>query len=158
VADVAAAGIVTEGGTVTAELLKERLMLAPPEGAGPDRFIVHVLESPPASVATAHARLETLAPDASTEVGPPAGVVPPVPVTFTVSGVPEYVIVKLKDATIPFGIVLEFMPFNMHVYVPESIEQESAFPTALADAPAELVTRVTIPLGKLNVHCRADGS
>jgi hypothetical protein len=48
------AGIVVEAGTVTAALLLDRAVRAPPAGAGPERVIVHVVEVPPITVVGAH--------------------------------------------------------------------------------------------------------
>ena len=47
VVEVAPAGIVAIAGTVTAALPDVREIPAPPEGAAPERFSVHVLEVPP---------------------------------------------------------------------------------------------------------------
>ena len=58
-ADEEPAGIVTEAGNVTTMLLSERLTIAPPEGAGPERVTVQVLEVPPVTVAGEH-RIEEI--------------------------------------------------------------------------------------------------
>ena len=46
--------MVIDEGTVTAVLLPERPMTAPPDGAAPDSATVQVLDNPPATVPGAH--------------------------------------------------------------------------------------------------------
>ena len=54
VVDEDPAGTVTKAGIVTTILLSDRLITAPPKGAGPDSVTEQVLELPPITVAGEH--------------------------------------------------------------------------------------------------------
>ena len=54
VVDEDPAEIVVDVGTITAELLLDKAVTAPPAGAGPESVTVQVLEAPPVTVAGAH--------------------------------------------------------------------------------------------------------
>ena len=56
---MALAATVTEAGVVSAELLSEKEMAAPPEGAAAERVTVQVLEAPELTVVGEHCRPET---------------------------------------------------------------------------------------------------
>jgi hypothetical protein len=54
-AEVEPSGIVSEAGRVSAELLEVSVTEAPPDGAGPFRMTLHVVESPGARLDGLHA-------------------------------------------------------------------------------------------------------
>jgi len=84
-AEVEAAGTVREAGTVSAELLEIKVTAEPPDGAGPLRMTVHVVESPGARLDGLHA----------TEVVSTGGAAVGVSITFAVRELPLRVAVIL---------------------------------------------------------------
>jgi hypothetical protein len=149
-------GIVVEMGTVTAALLLDRAMTAPPAGAGPESVTVQVLGVPPWTIAELHISEDKLGP----AVGPDTVIVPPVPATVSAVpvGSPPNVLVKemvavdatlakVTEATTPLEIMLEFIPVRTHIYDPPVSLHVSDFPAAEAAAPAAAFTDATPDAG-----------
>ena len=125
VAVVADADTVTDAGTVSKGLLLERAATAPPTGAAPLNVTVQFAAPELARLVGRHAR----------EVGTIGGAVPPVttpPVSESMIALPEAedpkpllipivalvtpeAIVRFTTASVPFDIILAFMPDTTHV-------------------------------------------
>lgn len=125
VAVAAAAATVIDGGTVSRRLLLERATAVPPTGAAPLNVTVQLAVPEPARLAGRHAReVRTIG------GGPPPATTPPVgdsvialpapdaprvllsPIVVLVK--PE-AIVRFTTATVPFDMMLAFMPETTQV-------------------------------------------
>jgi len=128
VAEVAPAATVTDAGTVNVVLLLVSVTALPPAGAAWFRVTVQVLEALGPRLAGLHATLDTcngtappvtVPPVAETVIPAPDGDDPILPLTPMAVLVAPAAIVRLITATVPFGIIVAFMPETRHAYDPE---------------------------------------
>ena len=162
------AGTDTLPGTVRFELLLESPTAAPPLGAAVSSVTVQVEEPAPDNEAGLHDSEDTWY-----TVDPGTATVPPLPETVYAApptvdpralATPRDVDAAVDDkvtfnvATIPFAIVLEFIPATMHVNDPVAPTQEMLFPAVVAVAPAlaEMDWMSEAVYGI--VHCKAAGA
>ncbi|HUI58056.1 MAG TPA: hypothetical protein VLY04_23945 [Bryobacteraceae bacterium] len=128
VAEVAPAATVTDAGTVNAVLLLDNATALPPAGAAWFSVTVQVLEALGPTLAGLHAKPVTCTGDAPPVTVPPVAdivipvpegddpILPLAPIAVLVAPV---AIVRLTTATVPFGMIVAFMPEARHVYEPE---------------------------------------
>ena len=155
---VAPAGTVTEAGVVKLALLSERVTTAPPVGAAPLKVTVQVVVPGVLIVAGAQSRLVGVTvPDCVTEIVPelpvrvieepveeaPSTLVSPM-VVLPADG--ESVI--LTTATVPFPMLLAFMPLAIQIYDPGVVLlQVNVSPAAVTAAPATWEIVATLAVG-----------
>ena len=132
-ADVAPAAIVTADGTVTAVLLDDVVMIAPPAGAGPERLTVHALESPPATVAGKHATEDRVLVPEEPVMFTVKVAAPPPPITFSTTMAPAVpgravavnVVESAPDGTVTLGGRAKYsLPPKVTVIPPEGAGDE----------------------------------
>jgi hypothetical protein len=144
-ATVAAAGTVTEAGTLRFALGELRATVAPPRGAIPASATVHVELLELFNVAGRHVREATV----GKTVAPPV-TVPPVAKSRTAFPADEDAVllltpmavvvtpaamVRFTTATVPFEMMPAFIPEATQVYVPRVPEQFNALPGAVRAGP-----------------------
>ena len=154
---VAAAGTVTDVGTVSNVPVRLIVTLAPPEGAALLRVTVHVALSPLPKLAAVHDNDCTLG---RIEPGPVTTPPPAVVGTKYPSGdAPIWLmrrigvetapapITRLMTATVPFGMTFWFRPETTQVNVPEFAAQSRFLPLLLAAVPAAAAIETTLSTG-----------
>jgi len=167
VAEFIPAATVTDAGIVNAVLVSDRAMTAPPAGAAALRVTLHAvllelpnvegLQANPLTMGKGGGPVTVLPVADKVRLIPPLetarALVMPIDVVLTPGAK-----VKLITATVPFAIVLEFMPETMHVYPPDPANHANVFEAPVATAPALTEKEVTSLCEYVNVHCKAAGS
>jgi hypothetical protein len=150
VAETAPAGMVTDAGTVTAELLTERDTTAPPAGAVRLSPTVQVELEPPVTEAGLQFSVDRVGcAMAVTVIVPPAGVTArPVPspiapiVLDRLMGMVDAAGVRTnaREAITPLAIAFWFIPLTRQVYKPADKAHATDLPPATAAGPAAAAT------------------
>jgi hypothetical protein len=145
VAEVAAAGTVTDAGTVRVALVLERVTAAPPVGAALVKVTVQVELPELLRVAGRHVRevtagktttAVTVPPVAESRMAFPAGedaAMLPTPIEVVVT---PSATVRFRTATVPFEMMPPFIPEATQVYAPAAAVQLKVLPAAVTTAPA----------------------
>lgn len=156
----------TDGGTVKALLLSERLTNAPPPGATELNVTVHVEADPDVNVVGVHRSAET---EGRTLIVPPlpvafafvpSGKDPNTPLIGNESNVALLVGERfaVTTATTPLPIAVLFIPAARHTIVPTPGAQVIVFPTDVSADPG-VTLRETTSLGEYpSVHCSPAGA
>ncbi len=157
VAVVCPANTVTEPGTGSSALLLDKVTEAPPVGAAPDNVTVQVVPAPPLNDDGLQLTDETVG-SAAPPVTTPAVPGTPVPVATLVAANPPVTlnvvlvnptpITRFTTATVPFEIVLAFMPVARQVYAPNPVSaQFSVLPALVAESPGAAEIETTFNAG-----------
>jgi hypothetical protein len=154
-ADVLPAVTVTDPGTVSVELVLDKVTPAPPVGATPLSVTVHVEvpelvklvgvqerdptpgEAPPVTIPPVAERGRLV---------PAAEAAKPLVIGIDVE-VALVVMTRFSTATLPFEMMPAFMPETKHVYVPVPTRQLSVLPAADDAAPAVAEIEATLAGG-----------
>jgi hypothetical protein len=150
VAETAPAGMVTDAGTVTAELLTERDTAAPPAGAARLSPTVQPELLPPVTEAGLQLSVDSIGwAMAVTVIVPPVGVkTEPVPSAIAPIGLTRLmgmvaadgVRTNAREAITPSAMAFWFMPLARQMDEPADEAHETDLPPAIADGPAVAVT------------------